>query len=347
MAQESEEKRLPASEKKLREGRRKGRVHSSRDLIASFTILAALGYLFFSWKTITAKLFDLVDMVGGWRGDAFAETSDLAIHTAYSALFSITVPLVSIVVIVAILTGILATRGLVFSFEPLKPQFEHINPAKGMQRLFSLRNVVEFFKSLAKTLFLSCLLAFILLAWLQPLFEAPACGPACTGPMIVTILIPLGIAAVLAFIFMGILDVPIQRWLFLRDMRMTKTEYKREQKDLEGDPQIRQERHRLRHESSRPVKLGIRNATLVLVDGSRLVALRYVQDETPVPVIVARGEGVAASELLSEARALDRAVARDEELVSALFKRARTGEYVEPELFSPIVRHLVRLQLVQ
>ncbi|TIX74980.1 MAG: EscU/YscU/HrcU family type III secretion system export apparatus switch protein, partial [Mesorhizobium sp.] len=38
MAEEAEEKTLPASEKKLRDARRKGPVSQSRDLVSGFTL---------------------------------------------------------------------------------------------------------------------------------------------------------------------------------------------------------------------------------------------------------------------------------------------------------------------
>ena len=47
--------------------------------------------------------------------------------------------------------------------------------------------------------------------WLQPLFEVPACGQSCLEPTLLAILTPLGAAAALAFIVVGLIDVPIQR----------------------------------------------------------------------------------------------------------------------------------------
>ncbi|RWL14493.1 MAG: hypothetical protein EOR57_31975 [Mesorhizobium sp.] len=56
---------------------------------------------------------------------------------------------------------------------------DHINPAKGLQKILSLRNVIEFTKGLAKVVLLASLFTFLLIAWLQPLFDAPGCAPSC------------------------------------------------------------------------------------------------------------------------------------------------------------------------
>ncbi|TIW45894.1 MAG: EscU/YscU/HrcU family type III secretion system export apparatus switch protein [Mesorhizobium sp.] len=79
---------------------------------------------------------------------------------------------------------------------------------------------------------------------------------------------------------------------------MTTTEYKREHKDLEGDPLIRHEQQRQRREAvMQPARLGVKNAVIVFVSGDRAVALRYVKGETPVPTVVGKGQGRAADEM--------------------------------------------------
>lgn len=345
MAEEAEEKQLPASDKKLRDSRRKGQVSQSRDLVAGFTLFAALAYLFFIWPSVTGHFVDLVRTVTSSDG-AFDDVAMRALgHTAWLT-FLVTGPLAGIVVVFTVLFGMISTHGPVFSFEPIKPQFDHINPAKGLQKIVSMRNAVEFAKSLAKVVFLVGLFVAILLAWLQPLFIAPACGDACVEPMMRAVMIPLGAAAALGFVLIGIADVPLQRWLFLRDMRMTKTEFRREYKDMEGDPLIRQEFNRQRREAvTRPSRLGLKNAVLVFEAGGRMVGLRYVRDETPVPVVVVKAEGPAAGGMIAEAQKLGIPVIGDAALVEPLYRRTGVGAYIGEELYSPVVRYLVRHNL--
>lgn len=340
--EEAEEKQLPASDKKLRDSRRKGKVSQSRDLIAGFPLLAALAYLFFIWETVPGQLAQLVQTVTASNG-SFEEVSMRAIRHTVTSMFLITSPLASIVIVFTLLFGAVATSGPVFSFEPVKPRFDHINPAKGLKRIVSLRNVVEFAKGLAKVLFLACLFVAVLLTYLQPLFDAPGCGETCIGPMIKSVLTPLGVAAALGFILIGMIDVPLQRWLFLRDMRMTRTDFKREHKDLVGDPLIRQELQRQRREAvTRPLRLGIKNAVLVFAADDRVVALRYVKKETPIPIVVGKGQGHSAEAMIAEARRLGIPIVEDDTLVQPLFETVGIGAYITQNLFPRIIRHLVR-----
>ncbi|MER9231656.1 EscU/YscU/HrcU family type III secretion system export apparatus switch protein [Mesorhizobium sp. M0622] len=341
MAEEAEEKKLPASDKKLRDARRKGQVSQSRDLVSGFTLFAALAYLYFSWPLLFKHLSELVQTVTV-PGGSFEEVSLRAIRHSFSLLMLATFPLVGIVVVLTVAFGMLGTFGPVFSFEPLKPQFDHINPAKGLQKILSLRNVIEFAKGLVKVVLLASLFVFILIAWLQPLFDAPGCGQTCLEPIIKAVLTPLGIAAALAFVVIGLIDVPVQRWLFLRDMRMTTTEYKREHKDLEGDPLIRREQQRQRREAViQPAKLGVKNAVIVFVSGDCAVALRYVKGETPVPTVVGKGQGRAADDIVAQARQAGIPIV-DDAIAETIFENANTGSYIGQQMFSPVVRHLVR-----
>ena len=346
MSEEAEEKGLPASDKKLREARRKGQVPQSRELISGFTLFAALAYLYFVWPTLWKYLDELVEIVAATANGSFWDTSLRAARHAIVALFIVLGPMVGISVVVTLVFGVIATRGPVFSIEPLKPQFDRISPAKGLKKIASLRNVIEFVKGLAKVVMLASLFVVMLLSWLRPLFDAPSCGESCIQNMILALLTPLGFVGALAFVVIGIIDVPIQRWLFLRDMRMTKTEYRREFKDLEGDPLIRQELQRQRREAvSNPVKLGLKNANLVIVERDRVVALRYVRGETQIPVVVAKGQGRVADVMTAEAGRLAIPIIEDPPLAGALFDTTRTGSFIDQDLFLPVIGHLLRLGL--
>lgn len=347
MLDDSEEKSLPATDKKLRDARKKGQVPQSRDLVSGAILCAALAYLFFAWPTIWEHLDQIVRIITVSQGWTFEETLHRAARHAVISIFLILAPLVVITLGLTLLFGLLATSGLVFSFEPIKPKFDNINPAKGLKKLFSLRNVIEFAKGLIKTMILTGLFLLILQASLQPLFEVAACGETCMGPMLVAILEPVVAAAALAFLVIGVADVPIQRWLFKRDMRMSKTEFKRENKDIEGDPLIRQELRRQRRDLVvNPTKLGITQAVLVVRGSDHLVALRYVRSETPLPIVVAMGHGQLAAKLAEEACTHDIPVAEDGRLALALFECSRPGSYVGEDFFTPIVRYLVMVGAV-
>lgn len=339
---ESEEKTLPASQKKLTDARRKGKVSNSKDLVSGFTMLAAVSYLLYQWPTMRDRLMQLIDVVSASTERPFTEAWKSAVYGSIDVLLMSTVPLLVVVLAVAVVMGMAATLGPVFSFENVKLQFEHISPMQGAKRIFSSRNVIEFVKSLAKVVVLTAAFWTVLRGFIQPLFQTPSCGEGCLGQMVVSTLQPLAVTAVIAFAVIGVLDMPLQRHLFLREMRMSRTEKKRELKDLEGNPLIKSERRRLQAMfASRQVRKGVRHAVVVIAHEDRVVGLIYHREEAPVPLIVSKGRGQAGDDMVAEARRLGIPVVEDAWMIDQLISHA-IGDRIPPDTYTPVARLLVR-----
>jgi len=341
MSEPSEEKALPASEKKLREARRKGQVPQSRDLIIGFTFIAAFIYLVLIKDRLLLQLDELVGLVINPENEAFAIVLERALRHAGSMLLQLTAPLVAATVATAALTAMIGSFGPVFSFEIIKPKFEHVNPAKGLKRLVSLKSVSEFLKSLVKIVVLGAAFILILGSQLQPLLETPVCGERCAGSAIAVLLLPLFLVVVLAYVVVGLADILLQRFIFLREMRMTRSEMKRETKDTEGDPQIRSARRQHYRLIGRSSGVGLARATMVIAYRGEVVGLRYQRGETPVPIIVCKAAGDSGAALLLDARGRGIPVVLDE-LAQALHKRHAQGDPVRQDLFQAVADALVK-----
>jgi type III secretion protein U len=345
MADESEEKSLPASQKKLRDARRKGQTSNSKDLVSGFTLLAAVLYLLFRWPMMRDRLVQLIDVVSAATEQPSTEAWQRAVYSTIDVLVTATVPLLGVVCAVAVVMGMAATQGPVFSFESVKLQFDHVSPMKGAKRIFSTKNVIEFGKSLAKVVVLTAAFWSVLRGFIGPLFQTPSCGEACLGQMVVSTLQPLAVTAVIAFVIIGVLDMPLQRHLFLKEMRMSRTELKRERKDIDGNPLIKSERRRIQSMlAKRKVRKGVRHAGVVIAHEDRVVGLRYHREEAPVPLIVSKGRGQAGDEMLAEARRLGRPVVQDASLVDQLIGLA-IGDRIPQETYTPVARLIQRFGL--
>jgi type III secretion protein U len=339
---DSEEKTLPASKKKLADARRKGKTSNSKDLVSGFTMLAAVLYLLYQWPVMRGRLVQLVDVVSASTEQPFAEAWQRAVYGAIDVLLASTVPLLVVVFAVAVVMGMAATRGPVFSFESVKLDFEHISPMKGAKRIFSSRNVIEFAKSLVKVVVVTAAFWTVLRGFIPSLFQTPSCGEGCLGQMLVSTLQPLALTAVIAFVVIGLLDMPMQRHLFLREMRMSLTEKKREQKEQDGNPQIKAQRRRLQFMFARTkVRKGVRHAAIVIAQEDRVVGLRYHREEAPVPLICSKARGQAGDEMVAEARRLGIPVAEDASLVDLLIRQS-IGNRIPQDTFTDVARVLVR-----
>ena len=342
MNDETEQKSLPASDKKLRDARRKGRVSSSRDLVGGFTLTLMFIYLLIVWPTLGGRLQELLAFVSESVNRPFAEAGSKAVQLAIDVMLLISLPFVAIVAVGDLVSGMASTFGPVLSFDLVKPKFEHINPAEGLKRIFSARNAVEFAKAAVKVTTLAAAFFLTLRGAIEPLFETPACGERCLVTAAVATVKPLAATAAIVFMAIGLADLLIQRRLFLRDMRMTRTEAKREHKDLEGDPLIRGERRRMRVQfATQTVRVGIRQAVLAIVHEDQFVGLRYRPGETPVPVVVCKGHGETGRVMLAQARQLGIPIIDNATFAAALLARHKIGERIRPDLFRVAAETLV------
>jgi type III secretion protein U len=343
---QSEEKSLPASEKKLRDARKKGQVAQSKDMVIGMGTVAILAYVWLAWDRIQTNLMTLLILPADTYDMPFLQAVERVWANAFELAVMTVLPLIIIIIIVSILTNVAVMQGFIFSTEPIVPKADKINPVSGFKRLFSLHNFVELVKSVLKTVLLSA--AAVILVWfgIETLVKGPACGPECIALSFSEIVKPLFIAFALIFLLFALADVGVQKALFLRDMRMTKTEFKRERKDMEGDPTLRQERMRQRREYSEggQMPIGIKHATVLIADGQSLVVgLRYIKGETPVPGLVCKGRDDRAIHLVAAARQLYIPVVDNPELAKALIENGNLGDYVGQDHFHEVAGVLIQV----
>jgi type III secretion protein U len=343
MNDETEDKSLPASSKKLHDARRKGQVSHSRDFITGFTLAIMLIYLWLAGASLGNRLAELVNVISQSLDLSFADAANRVVRLSLEELLLMSLPFMALVVIGSVVAGMIGTLGPVFSFELVTPKFSHVNPVQGFSRIFSIRNIVEFAKSTAKFVVLGTAFFLILRGAMEPLFETPICGAPCIITTAVQVAKPLAGTAAIAFLAVGLLDILVQRRLFLRDMRMTRTENKRELKDLQGDPLIRGERRRLRLMDAlrANTRVGVSAAVIAIIHGDRVVGLRYRPGETFVPVVVCKAEGEAGRSMLAELRQRGIPIVDNADFVAALAARHGVGDMIIPELFEAAARVLV------
>ncbi len=332
----SEEKTLPPSAKKLREARKKGQIARSKEMVGAVVTMAGFAYLIVRFEILFSKVSDGLLAVPALIDKPFAEAlGPLLSRLAADVVWSVA-PLVGLLVTVAMVTNVMVNGGALVAIDPVLPKMDHLDPVAGLQRLFGMKNLVELLKALAKVAVVGGLTAFLTAGSLQALAELPACGLLCAGPILHGLLLPLLLTTSGVFLVVGTLDIGLQRWLFRRDMRMTKTEQKRERKESEGDPTIRN-KHRQDRRSSLALKTGLRHATFVVRGGDAALALRYAVPDALVPILVARGVGEGAALLLREANALNLPVIFNAEAAAVLTPRLKVGRMITQEMFNPVI----------
>lgn len=348
MGDTSEEKSQPATDKKLKDARQKGQVAKSQDLVSGMVILFCTLCISILAPRAQAQVTALIDLTAQIYIEPFATVWPRVLDHAEQLVIGITLPVMAVTTGVVIFTNIITMRGFVFSVEPIKPEFKRINPAEGFKKLFALRNFVEFIKGLIKVHVLAVAFYVVGRHALQALMESSRCGAGCIESTFFLVLKPLVFTVLAAFILVGGVDVLMQRWLFGRDMKMTRSETKRERKDIDGDPLIKSERRRQRQEmQALATKLGLGRASMMIgTTEGWVIGVRYVRGETPVPVVVCRASPEEALGMLQEAFDLGIPQAPDKGLAETIARKTVPGDPVPDAAFQAVADWLVAARLI-
>ncbi|MBQ0820134.1 MULTISPECIES: EscU/YscU/HrcU family type III secretion system export apparatus switch protein [Microvirga] len=345
MSESSEEKKHAASSRKLNEARRRGQIARSSDFVRAAATCGGLGYIWFRGSEIQAKCHEALLLVDKLQSLPFS----IAVWQALILLIELTLetvgPLLGTLIAAVILAGLINNGGFVFSLEAMTLNLEKINPFDGLKRMASARSAVEVGKTIVKAIVLSVIFLLFLLGTWKTMVYLPICGVGCISLVFTQakLLSQIGAGTLLVG---GLIDLLVQRALFLREMRMTRTEVMREFKDQEGTPELKTERRRLWNEAAHEPSLGVHRATLLLAGKAVLVGLRYVRGEIGVPILVCRAEGEAAPKMLREARRLRVHIRRDDVLTRQLISATKLGEAIPAQYFAPVAKALYSAGLV-
>ena len=338
--QPSEEKTLPASRRKLRKAREKGQVVTSKETVASAATATALIYLYLRRDAIWEKLLGLWVMDPRDEAMPFLQQLETRGAIVSSLALEVMLPLMALVIATSVLLGLAVTGGPVFSVEPLSPKFSKINPASGFKRVFGRKAMMTFLMHMVRLTALVVVLGLTLMAGWGALINAPVCGLGCATDTIQGVVQPMVIGAVATMTIMALFDYLVQRSEFLREQKMTQTEYKREIKDQMGDPQLRGQMRRDQRQMVQ-TPTGARQANLLVSAAPGvIVGIRYVEGETPAPMVVIKARGPdPCKRLRSVSKAL---VVPDRELAAALATKPIGGYVTEDELITQLAPMLHR-----
>lgn len=284
----SESKEFEASNRKLRKMREKGQFAQSRDVITVGVTIAATVYMLFAISAIYLRLTDLFEITFDTIATGVPENLMNIVLVDILQVLWLVLPLFIVVLLVTLLVGGVLGGGISFSLEPLVPKFEKINPIDGFKRVFGRKALFQFLLSVIKLVVFLVILVGVIVYFFEDLLQIGTGIPVALDFMRFATLLLLSVTLGLMLV-VAVFDYIIQRALFLEDARMTRTERKKETKDDEGEPLLRSRRREIALENVQ-LPVGARLATFAIQRGSTVVALRFDEIDTPVPVVVAKSK---------------------------------------------------------
>jgi len=335
------ERTEPASQFKLSEARKHGQVAKSLDVnsfVMTFAFVAVLLLVAHdAWREIGQSSMTLL-MSAADLGDDSAVPQML--HFAASKLWGLLLTPLCMGAVAAIVANTLQT-GPVFSFSPLKPKFERLNPVAGFKRVFTKRLLIESIKSTLKLITLVLVAYVTFSAHWQELAEITAM------PVVAQINWFCGVATTLLFrllfalLVFALMDLSLVRWQFAKQMRMSRRDMKEEVKRREGDPLIRSKIRQLQRENLKQSKSlsRVTDADVLITNPTHFaVALRYVRGEMSAPMVIAKGSERWAADMRAIAHKHNIPVFERRGLARQLFRCATVDRPVPAETFVDVAR---------
>jgi type III secretion protein U len=342
MSDTSGEKTEPPSPKKIRDAREKGQVAKSQEVVTAASLGAVVATTWLTWPSTTAHVVHMFDVVATMSSGNFRVNAANALEVIFHETAIVLLPILGVTILVGIAANYFQI-GSIFAFENLMPKFEKISPGAGFKRLFSMKQVVEILKSVAKIAFLSTLLYFVVKRSIGPYVSSLECGLPCQASITASMLEQLFLYSALVFAAVAALDFMYQKHSYTKSLMMSKEEKKREYKEAEGDPHIKGHRKRLAKE----LIMGnagqkARSATAVVVNPTHVaIVLDYDAEKLKLPIVTAKGVGHQAHYLRTEAELAGVPVFRNISLARTLYATTDVEEIVPDEVFDAVAEVLV------
>lgn len=340
---DAQDRNLPASERKIRKAREDGQVARSRDL-AHLAMVGGGGAILVAFAPALAGWMQKI-LARGLRFDAKLLSQPDALTNRLGELAAgwlmVLLVIGAVGIGLALVSGI-AAGGWNFTLKPLAPNFGKLNPLSGIGRMFSMDHLSQVGKACVLAILLGTIGAFYLNAHLAEFHDALALPlPAALKHTTQALLGGLALL-VLALLVFAAIDVPLQRFMLLKRLKMSHQEMKQEFKDAEGNVEVKAKvKARMREMAKKRMLAAVPGADLVVMNPTHYaVALKYEDSKMAAPRVVAKGADLLALKIRDVAREAKVPVLQSPALARALYAHTEVDQEVPARLFSAVAQVL-------
>ncbi len=341
--QDAQDKNLPASAKKIERSRAEGQVPRSRDL-AHFAVLLGGGAVLWV-ATPTALDWLQQALASSLRFDAQLlatpgilnqRLGDIALRALMLVL-----PLGLVIMALAVAANLLL-GGWNWTFKPLFPNFSKLDPISGFGRLFQAEGLIQAGKASLLALLVGVVGALVLkdrIAAYVGIMSVPLpAALAYAGQQLMAGLSLVGLTLAL----FALVDLPLQRHLYLKRLRMSREEMKKEMKEQEGNLEMKAKmRAKAREMAKRRMLAAVPSADLVVMNPTHYaVALKYEEGRMAAPKVVAKGVDLLAMKIRDVATGAKVPVLQSPMLARALYAHGELDREIPAALFSAVAQVL-------
>ena len=330
--------------RRRQEARDEGRIAKSHEFGAAAMLLAG-AVLLAGWggRAIGAESIGMFRMMPAQllAGQPSAEGFTVLLRTVTLRAAAAMAPLAIGLAIVGIADGLLQSRGSA-SWKPLHPDLSRINPMTGFGRIFGTEALFNLVKALLKLLALGAVVVTVLRgAW--PHFVALGeQGPADIVTALRSSTLRMSLAISIAFLAIGALDYLVQLFRLEKSLKMSRQDVVQEQREQEGDPQIKARIRQIARQRNRQRMLSqVTKADVVITNPTHIaIALKYDVATSGAPVVMAMGERKLAERIKLLAKSAGVPMVENKPLARALLATCKVGAPIPPAMYVAVAEIL-------
>ncbi len=340
---DGQEQTEQATEKKLNEAKEKGQVARSKEL-ATTLVLVASGAAFLAFGDALARALAraMTRLFRLTRDEVF--NPDLLLEIVSDITLPLLLPLFGIIVagFLAAIVGNVLMGGLVFSGESIRPKLSKMSPKAGFKRMMGAQAMVELIKSIGKVAVVVTIVFIVFKSQFFTIMEFSQQPLSISIFAAVSFLSRVFIWLCASLIIIVGIDVPYQYWKHHKELRMTKQEVKDEMKDVNGNPQLKSKIRQMQMDvSQRRMMSDIPDADVIITNPTHYsVALKYEQQGSSAPTVVAKGVDQMAFKIREVGREHEVPVIESAELTRAVYHNTEIGDAIPEGLFVAVAQIL-------
>lgn len=337
MSGSSGEKTEQPTDKKIKDARKKGQVAKSQDVSTTWLLIVAFTFFGMTRGFYIDKISEMVILPSKFHGVPFDDAFPQVLHGIIVNFLLLVIPMLALIATMGLFINFIQV-GPLLTFEPLKPEFNKLNPVEGAKKIFNKKNFVEFLKNILKTLFLGYLVYRVIRAVINPLLLIPFSGISGIFEILGPIMKMFAINVCAAYIVVAVLDFFYQQSKHIEDLKMTKDEVKREYKEMEGDPLIKGERKQLHQELAMndTVQSTKKASALITNPTHYAVAIFYKEGVVDLPVVISKGKDHIAQMMIKVAQEENIPIMRDINLARSLYSEVAEYNYIPSDMVEPV-----------
>lgn len=329
---DEEEKTEEATSKKIEDAKKEGNVAKSAEVPGAAILFFSSIYLLFFADPVFLEIQKMMYFIYSFIGQDMNERVYYAItSTVVSTIIYALLPLFVLVVLLAVIFNVMQFG---FIVTPIKLELNKINPMSGFKNVFSLKKAIEALKLTAKltVIFLVMVIIFSII-WDSVLAMMDKNIRASLDEMLkLTVYFLLTILFII--ILFAIIDFFFTRYYYMKQLKMSKQEIKDEHKQMEGDPIVKSRIKQIQMKMSKQRMMAdVPTADVVITNPTQYaVALKYDNETSDAPVVVAKGINFLALRIKEVANESKIPIVEDPALARALYDQVEVEEKI-PESF--------------